>query len=1173
MTLPPSRIPAGVLAVGVLALPTAVSVAGPVDGPADEPVDFARDVRPILSDNCYACHGNDTRQNKASLRLDIREGTFGELPTGNRAVVPGEPGRSQLIWRVTAEDPDDRMPPRESGKSLSPEEIDVLQRWVEQGAPWKNHWSFEPPVRPASPDVSREDWPANAVDRFVLARLEERGLGPAPQASDEVLLRRVTYDLTGLPPTPGELDAFLADGAYERAVDRLLASPRFGEHMARYWLDAARFADTHGLHLDNERSMWRFREWVITAFNDNKPFDEFTIEQLAGDLLPDATLDDLIASGFNRSNPTSAEGGMIAEEYLALYAKDRVDTTSTVWMGLTMACTQCHEHKFDPFSQREYYQLFAFFNSLAEEASDRNIPNPVPFIRAPSRAEQTRLEELDAGIQALAAEVDAPLPEVDAGQVLWELAQADRLDDRWRILVPSEVRAMNGSALRVLPDDSLLVVGENPAKEVFEVRAHAGEELITALRLEALVGEGNADRVPGRASNQNFVLSAFELEAHPYGRPEESVKVPLGSAVATHSQPKYGVAGALDGDPQTGWGGLGAEGSRAAVFVPVRPFGFEGGTEVVVRLRHESRFAQHAIGRFRLAVAEDPELQASLLGPWSTAGPFAESDGRAALEKVYPPEDRVDVTSELWTLHPEYADGEVHRFENVVGAIYLQRTIDTPTKRTMRVGIGSDDGVRIWLNGELVHDNPAERGVAADQDLVDLRLRAGRNEVLMKVANYGGDFGFAFRRIEEEAGGMPLTVSIAVTMPEDERSPAQRDMLRTHYRREHAPQWVELTERLAARRTEREAFEGSLATTMISRDLEQRRPAHILESGHYDRPGEEVQPDVPALFPPIPDGAPRNRLGLATWLVSGEHPLTARVTVNRLWQQLFGTGLVETAEDFGTRGDFPSHPQLLDWLACEFVESGWDVVAMMRLLVTSRAYRQSSRVTPELLDQDPYNRLITRGPRFRLDGEMIRDTALFVSGLLVEDLGGPSVRPYQPSGVWKAVGYTSSNTANYKQDDGEALYRRSLYTFWKRTAPPPNMVAFDAPSREACTVRRARTNTPLQALVLLNDPQFVEAARHFARRALTEGGRDDAERVRWAFRCVTARFPTDHELEVLLGVLADQRADFAARPSDAEALLGVGDSPHETSLDAVEHAAWTTLAGLLLNLDETVTRG
>lgn len=1141
---------------------------------AAQDLDFARDVRPILSEHCYACHGPDSATRKADLRLDQHESALAVL-----APAGGDP--AELIARITAHDEGDRMPPADFQKPLGEDQVATLIRWVEAGAPWEEHWSFVTPTRPAVP-AAGADWAQNPVDSFLAGRLAAEGLTPSPEADRETLLRRVSYDLTGLPPTALELDAFLADGeegAYERQVDRLLASPRYGEKMARGWLDLARYADTHGLHLDNERTMWRYRDWVVEAFNRNLPFDQFTIEQLGGDLLEEPTTDQLIASGFNRCNPTSAEGGMIADEFLTIYARDRVDTTSTAWMGLTMACAKCHDHKYDPFSMREYYQLYAFFNSLTEGASDRNIKNPDPFLRAPDEEQERRLGDFDLRLSGLEQRISSPMPEVDAAQEEWESTWRERLEERWLIVVPTEASSTGGSTLTIQADDSVLAGGENPAKDTYEVAAFAREERITAIRLEALVGGGTSPRFPGRASNQNFVLTGFEVEAHPPGRPDLAQPVHLVEATATHSQNKYPVEAALDGNPGTGWAGLEREGDRSAIFVADEAFGFPGGTVLRARLRHESQFASHGIGRFRLAVSSDPGLSWSKLSPWHQLGIVAATDGRAALAEEYGPEQGFDVDAtygpeeHAWRNAAELEDGKVHMFAQEVGSIYLHRVIESPSRRDMRVGLGSDDGLRVWVNGKLIHESQAGRSVALDQDTVDLPLEQGQNELLIKVVNYGGGFGFAFRRMGEGSGGLPTDISMLLAGKESALDAAQVERLRRFYRARHAPEWTDLVEERDAVTAERTSFEASLPTTLVSRELETPRKAHVLVRGAYEHKGEEVQRAVPAALTPMGPDTPQDRLGLARWLVSGEHPLTARVAVNRYWQRLFGTGIVRTTEDFGAQGEFPYHPELLDWLAVEFVESGWDIKALLRQLVCSSAYRQSSAVTPELLERDPHNRLLARGPRFRLGAEEIRDTALYTSGLLVEEMGGPSVRPYQPPGVWFAVGYTSSNTARYSQGEGPALWRRSLYTFWKRTAPPPNMVTFDAPSREACTVERSRTVTPQQALVLWNDPTFVEAARHLASRILHEQEGDDTARLHWAFRTVVGKAPSAAQVRALVRGLDAQRARYAADPTAAEALLQVGDTPLIEGLDLVEHAAWTNLSSVLLSLPQTVTRG
>jgi hypothetical protein len=1133
-------------------------------------VDFDLDVRPILSDKCYACHGPDAQTRKAGLRLDTQEGASGTLRDGRFAVVAGSLDESELWQRVTHAERAARMPPADQERQLVDADVDVLRRWILQGAQWAQHWSLVPPTRPEPPAVQDAAWCRGAVDRFLLARLEAAGLAPEREADAATLLRRVTLDLTGLPPTRAELDAFLADereDAYERVVERLLASPRYGEHMARVWLDAARYADTHGLHLDNERSMWPWRAWVIDAYNQNKPFDEFTIEQLAGDLLEDATLEQRVASGFNRCNPTSAEGGMIAAEYLSIYAKDRVDTTSTVWMGLTMGCAQCHDHKFDPLTQRDYYAMYAFFNNLTEEASDRNIANPQPFTRTPDAEEQARLGALDARVAELAEVVAAPMPEVDAQQAAWEEEWAASLARRWQVAPPERFHATHGTTLAVEDGGVVAASGENPHTEVYELDLHTDASRITAIKLDALCDVGQP--VPGRATNANFVLSKVEVTAWPARAFEQAAPIALASAHASHSQDEYGIAGVLDDDPQSGWGGLGLEGARSAVLVAREPFGWENGTDVRVTLRFESVHAQHAFARLRLSLTEDERMSPARLGRWRAHPRVGEDAGRAGFATVYPPEQ--DLEAAGWE-ERDYPDGQVHLFEAVVGTYYLHRTIEVPAGRDVQVGIGSDDALKVFLNGAEVHANDVARAVALDADRVTLPLRAGRNDLVLKVVNTGGASGFAFRVLEEHAGGFPADVALALGTPPDARAAAQNESLRTYFRRNHAPEWIALDDELSATRKERADYENSLPTTMVSEERMQRRPAHVLVRGRYDVLGDEVQPATPAALPPLPAGAPRDRLGLARWLVSREHPLTARVAVNRLWQSRFGTGLVKTSEDFGVQGQRPSHPALLDWLAVEFMDSGWDVQHMLRLMVTSSAYRQSARVEPRKLELDPYNRLLARGPRYRLDAEQIRDQALFVSGLLVERLGGESVKPFQPPGIWFAVGYSGSNTVRFEQDSGDALYRRSLYTFWKRTAPPPNLATFDAPSREATCVRRERTNTPLQALVLLNDPQYVEAARFLAERMLAEGGETDERRAAFGFRLVTAREPSAWELAQLTEMLAEERARFAADGDGARALLAVGDKPADARLEPAEHAAHTLLANLLLNLDETISK-
>lgn len=1013
---------------------------------ADEPLQFNRDIRPILSDNCFHCHGFDSNHRKADLRLDSFEGATAPRK-GRPAIVPGKPEESELWHRITARDPSDRMPPPDSGHALTEQQIERLRRWIAEGAVYQKHWAFEPPRRPALPRVQRQDWARSPVDVFILARLEAEGLQPSPEASRETLIRRVTLDLTGLPPTPAEVDAFLADtrpDAYERLVDRLLASPRYGEHMAHYWLDAARYGDTHGLHLDNERSMWAYRDWVVAAFNRNLPFDQFTVEQLAGDLLPQPTRDQLIASGFNRCNVTTSEGGAIDEEFRVRYAVDRVETVGTVWMGLTLGCAACHDHKIDPISQKEFYQLFAIFNNIAENAMDGNALLPPPWLPLPTPEQEARLKALDREREQLQAALaqavsrldyrdpaeQSPPPVPQTRETVW-------IDDEFP---PGAEPQINPGT----PPNRWITAAEGPV--------HSGQRSLERK------GQG-VHQAFFPNCNQPLVLGTDDtLFAYVYLDPDTP---PTAVMLQFH----------VDGQ----WSKRANWGDPNAI-----PYGRAGTPEKLLLgdLPPTGRWVRLEVSTRQLQLAAGTRI---------TGMAFTQFGGRA-----------------WW---------------DAAGL----RTVQDPTR---------DPGLSLqaWWEQE--------------------RERKDRSK-------------------------LPESLRACLEKPLGQLSAEERAAIRTHYLQEvhaGAPAVTELRQQIARVQREKAELEKQIPGTMIARELDTPRPAHVLIRGQYDKPGEPVGPGVPAVLPPLPPAEKTNRLTLARWLVSPEHPLTARVSVNRFWQQLFGLGLVRTSEDFGLRGEWPSHPELLDWLAVEFVESGWDVKRLLRLLVTSATYRQSSRVTPELLERDPENRWLSRGPRHRLDAEVVRDSVLFVSGLLNLQMGGRGVRPYQPPGIWEAVGYTTSNTARYEQDHGPALYRRSLYTFWKRTAPPPFMVLFDAPSREQCTVRRERTSTPLQALALMNDVQVVEAARHLATRMWREGGNADRDRLAYGFRLVTARAPTSLEADVLVENLELQRLRYRADRAAAQALVAVGESPVPEDVPVTELAAYTLVANLLLNLDEFVTK-
>ncbi len=1017
---------------------------------AADSVDFGRQIRPLLAEKCFSCHGLDDETRETDMRLDTQEGLYAEVGSGELVIRPGNSAKSAIYTRLITDDEDERMPPADAEKQVTPEEIELIKRWIDQGAPWQQHWSLVTPERPSVPDSGHGDerWSRNVIDRFVLARLDKASLAPSPEADRITLLRRVTLDLAGLPPTPQEIDNFLADTtdqAYEKVVDRLLKSQHYGEHMARYWLDAARYADTHGLHLDNFRQMWPYRDWVINAFNSNMPFDQFTIEQLAGDLLPNPTLDQQVATGFNRCNVTTSEGGVIPEEYYVHYTNDRVSTVSTVWMGISMGCVTCHEHKFDPYAMKDFYQLFAFFNSLDGPVMDGNKKDTAPVVKVASASQRTQLASLSRRISVLSQVMNAPISELDDAQRAWESNLRDRLadDSKWRILVPETFKSDGGAAHANLEDQSILVSGENPAKEVYEITAITGTEGLTAIRLEGLTHESLASGGAGRSSNGNVVLTEIELEAAPVAKPDQWQPIKLVRAWADHEQTNgdFKIGNAIDGKHDTGWATAGHQRreDRTAIFMAKSPFGYESGTRLRVRLRHESMYKQHQFGRIRLAV-------------------------------------------------------------------------------TSKEGIPQMDG------------------------------------------------GFA-----------PAEIVRLVSIEADERTDSQRSQIRRHYRHNVSEDELlkQTRENLAALEQESTELDESLPTTLVWKEKSEPKPAYILVRGAYDKQGEQVHRDTPAALPPllVSEGEPPTRLDLAKWLLSPEHPLTSRVTVNRFWQQYFGVGIVETTEDFGSQGKPPSHPLLLDWLAVDFRQSGWDVKRLQKLIVMSSTYRQASKHVPEKSAKDPNNLLLWRGPRFRLDAEAVRDTALAASGLLVRTIGGPSVKPYQPPGIWHSVGYTDSNTANFERDSGEALYRRSLYTFWKRTAPPPTLVTLDAPSRENCTVRRTRTNTPLAALALMNDEQFVEAARHMAERVMKEGGRGDGQRASYAFRLATSRIPTDAELRVLLDVYRSALARFKSDRSAAEKLVAVGDSEHDESHDVCELAAWSMVSSMVLNLDETITKG
>jgi hypothetical protein len=1027
----------------------------------EEPLAYNRDVRPILSRTCFACHGPDSASRKADLRLDRRDDA---IAAG--AIVPGKVDESEMVRRLFSEEPEERMPPPDSHAEMTQAEREALKRWVAEGAVYEPHWSLVAPQRPPLPEVKQADWVRNPIDTFILARIEAAGLTPAPEVDRRTLCRRVTLDLTGLPPSVEDVETFVNDAApdaYEKLVDRLMALPGWGEHRGRYWLDAARYADTHGIHFDNFREMWSYREWVIDAFNRNQPFDQFTVEQLAGDLLPGATLEQQIASGFNRCNMTTNEGGTIPEEYLVLYTRDRTETTSLVWLGMTAGCAVCHDHKFDPLTQREFYEMAAFFNNTTQAAMDGNIKDTPPIVKVPQDQDRARWDEV------------AKLLETQRGQLAERRQSAQSDFAAW--LAAADTSEISSR----LPEDGLALYSmlDEQAPDSLAMRLNGVDQ---TLPLAGLAWEA------GHVAAKALLIQPGAVtlpEVGNFGR-EQAFSAAAWIKIADVNQQGAILARMDENRAYRGWD-LWLEGGRI-------------GTHLV-----------HAWPDNAIKVVTKKALQP---GRWHHV--CLTHDGAGKPSGVH-----------------LYIDGERQPTEVIAKTLKDTIEIDVPLKLGQR------------------HNGQPINGLA----MQDLRIyqRGLTADVVQSLAQSSRALWLARK-------------------PAESRTPEETSELLEFWLAQIDPRYHDLSQQVSKLETERNeiAARGTVAHVMHERDA--AAEAFVLFRGAYDQRRDPVKADTPDALPPMAADLPRNRLGFARWLLTAEHPLTSRVTVNRFWQQLFGAGLVTTAGDFGVTGDLPSHPKLLDWMAVEFRESGWDVKKFFKLLVTSATYRQSAVTTPEKIDKDPANELLSRGPRFRMDAEMVRDYALATSELLVKEIGGPSVKPYQPEGVWEAVAMDVSNTRNYQHDHGDSLYRRSLYTFWKRAAPPAQMELLNAPNRETCTVRRERTNTPLQALVTLNDTQFVEAARNLAQSVLLGAGSDTDARLDQLARRLLARPWRAEEAPVVRASLDELLASFAEAPDEARQLIAVGESKADAKLDPVELAAWTMLANELMNLDEVLTK-
>ena len=1009
---------------------------GALHAAESRPLTFNRDIRPILSDACFHCHGPDKNSRKAKLRLDIREDA---LEAG--AFEPGQPDISDAIIRIFSTDPDEVMPPLDSHRSLTQAQKETLKRWVVEGAHYEPHWAFIPPVRPSVPVTASLGKDANPIDAFIGASLEKSGLPFSPEADKRTLIRRVSLDLTGLPPSSNDVETFVASsspGAYTALIENTLASRHYGERMAIPWLDLVRYADTIGFHNDVAIKVWPYRDYVIDAFNRNLPFDQFTREQLAGDQLPGSTITQRVASGYNRLHRISGEGGIQDKEYFAKYSADRVRTTATVFMGATLACAECHDHKFDPYTIKDFYRFAAIFSDLKEKGAynlsggftPENLTEEMIF---QSDAQRKRIQDLDTLIARLKQEVaDVSDDQLAAERSAWEKETLARINANtlaWTVVTPLSIHSPHGTTLTLEDDQSVFASGINPRNDTYIATIPASLPSVAALKIE-----GVSDlRLPGdniSRSGSAFFISEIEVfEAAEDGSPGRRLQI-ADVRISSSAESGYPALAAIDGNPDTALSFVRKRGGAVAVEF-AEPFKGGPGKSLVVTLRHSSRHPFQHLGRFRYALHTLPGIDAS----------------------------------------PE---------------------------------------------------------------------------------------------------GLPDPVLAALKAPQKKRTSKQLKDLAAYYRAS-APTLATPRDQLLAASATRDQLALEIPSMPVSKSVP-HRTLRVLPRGNWmDDSGEIVEPGVPGFLRQInrADGQPMTRLDFAEWLVAPDNPLTARTFVNRLWRIFFGEGLCRTLEDLGTQGEWPTHPELLDWLAVEFRESGWDVKHMVRLIVSSRTYRQASLVSPLAEEKDPLNRLFSHQARFRLDAELVRDNALAISGLLVPDIGGPSVKPYQPAGYYAALNFPSRE---YVEDDGDALYRRGLYTHWQRTFLHPSLMAFDAPAREECTANRAPSNTPLQALVLLNDPTYVEAARAFAVRMLKEGGSDTASRITWAFSHTLARPPSDKELSLLEKLLAKQQARYRNDPSAADELLSVGDSPVPYDLSKVELAAWTSIGRALLNLHETITR-
>jgi hypothetical protein len=1135
---------------------------------AEPKVDFAREIRPILAKKCFACHGPDEEHREGGLRLDIQEGAVQKQESGALAVVAGKSGESELVRRILSTDDDERMPPKATGITLTQAQKELLKRWVDEGASYAPHWAYVKPVRHPLPEVKQKDWPKCGSDAFILAKLEENGLAPAPPADKYMLIRRVSLDLRGLPPTPQEVEEFIKDEdpkAYEKLVDRFLADPAYGERWARMWMDQARYADSRGYGSDPLRpNIWRYRDWIIDAFNANKPYDEFTTEQIAGDLLPNATLDQKVATAFHRNTMTNTEGGTDDEEFRVAAVKDRVDTTMNVWMGLTMGCAKCHNHKYEPITHKEYYQFYALFNQTAD--SDKG--DDAPFIPAPTQQYEEQLKAFETQLAALKTKLEVTSPELAAEQAKWE--EGYRAAPVWQPVEFVEAAAESGAAMKKLDDGSLLVSGVVPQMDVYTVKAKTTSAGITAFHLETIPDESLANKTAGRAANGNFVLTRF--------------------AVTAQDAQKQGA-------------------NATARFIRIEL----PGTAKILHLAEVQVFSggeNAAVKGKATQSSTDFEGPANLANDGNTDGKYFESKsvchtkqednpwwevdlgGDKLLDKIVV-WNRTDSSTEtrlqgykvlaldaarnvVWqTSPPEIPKPSSELVPSGVVAVSLSQAVADHSQDMFPVANAiknpSSDATGWAIAPQFDKPHQAVFLAAAPVAVAKETLLTFTLEQKSKLEQHLlGRFRLSVTTDKNVTSrlGLPAEVLAIVDTPSDKRTPEQQAKLAAHYRTV-APSLKSVRDEIAAL----EKAKPTTPTVPVMQELAEnmRRPSFIMLKGNFLAKGEAVEPLLPSAFHKLAGEMPKNRLLVAQWLVSPENPLTARVAVNRFWAQLFGMGLVETEEDFGIQGEQPSHPELLDYLALHFQEDlKWDMKALLKSIVMSQTYQQSSKVLPEALAKDPRNRLLSRGARFRLEAEMVRDQALSLSGLLSRKMHGPSVYPPQPEGLWQAA-FNGERT--WQTSKGEDRYRRGLYTFWRRTVPYPSMATFDAPSRETCSLRRIRTNTPLQAFVTMNDPAYVEASQALARRIIKEGGTTPEERAAFALKLCLVRPPNQPQIDSLLALYQSELAHFQSDAAAAKKLATEPLGPAPEGMSEAELAAWTVVANVLLNLDGVMMKG